>query len=362
MSINIKFLITLALILYVVKSEEQKINSNSLNFSDDELFRKFQRFMDNFKKNYDSIEEYTKRYEIFKINYIKIKNETLEKSDDDEEGMRMGTSPFSDLTEEEFKKNFLSNVNTTNLPTDMEIFKYEEITDLKNSTSTDSFLQGRNLQSIPMSWDWRQSNVVTSVKQQGRCGSCWAFSTIANIEGQYAKKYKSLESFSEQQLIDCDHSNNGCNGGIMDAAFNYIKRAGGLMKRSSYPFTGYRGVCKLRLNQVGVRVKSYISAGTNNEESIKAFLYKTGPLSITVNAKTWQFYKGGVYNVSYSKCPYKPDHGVTLVGYGVTAAGIKYWIIKNSWGPQWGESGYMRIRRGTGLCGVNQYVYSAIIA
>jgi cathepsin F len=356
------------MIVFISKCEEIK-KILDLSISDEELIQKFDRFLKRYKKVYDTMEEFNNRYQIFKINYFIAINQTIEHENEDDESIRMGTTPFSDLTEEEFAKNYLSNLNTTEILNDVEIFKYEEeIISSVNNTNSLEFLSNnktRNLQQykkIPNNWDWRNHKAVTSVKLQANCGGCWAFSAAANIEGQYAKKYKNLVSFSEQQMLDCDYSNSGCNGGIMHMAFNNIRKSGGLMKRSNYPFTGYRGVCKLRLSQVAVRIRSYMSAGTTSESEIKKFLYKTGPLSITVNARTWQFYKGGVYNVPYFRCPYNPDHGVTLVGYGVTAAGMKYWIIKNSWGVHWGENGYIRIRRGTGLCGVNQYVYSAIIA
>jgi len=332
------------------------VNANNLSLKEDILFQKFQRFMEKYDKVYDTIDEFKRRYNVFRMNYLTAKNYTTDANDT--EGMRLGTTPFSDLTTEEFRKGFLSTVNTTDLPGDLQVFKYPDSPNEDRSDSTHE----RNLQSIPKMWDWRSKGVVTQVKQQGSCGGCWAFSATANLEGQYARKYGKLLSFSEQQLIDCDYSNNGCNGGIMDAAFRYIKNTGGIMPREYYPYIGYRGVCKFRSSQVIARVKKYISAGTNNEESIKAFLYHHGPLSITINASTLQFYQRGVFNVPYSYCPYNPDHGVTLVGYGVTTSGIPYWIVKNSWGPQWGENGFFRIRRGNGLCGVNQYVYSAVLA
>ncbi len=329
-------------------------------FKEDVLFRKFERFMEKYKKTYDTMDEFKARFEIYKKNYLTAKNMT--EDDNDLEGMRLGTTPFSDLTPEEFEKNYLSNVNETDLPGDMQVFKYddEEIGDAEEEVSEEE--HERNLQSVPSRWDWRSKGVVTRVKHQGRCGGCWAFSAAAVIEGQYARKYKKLRSFSEQQMIDCSYYDNGCNGGLMHTAFNYVRRAGGLMKRSTYPYLGYRGVCKFRSDKVVARVRGYTSAGTTNENTIKAFLYKTGPLAITINARNLQYYKRGVYNVPYRKCPYAPDHGVVLVGYGTTSKGMPYWIIKNSWGPKWGENGYFRIRRGKGLCGVNRYVYSAKLA
>ena len=278
----------------------------------------------------------------------------------------MGVTPLMDLTEDEFKTLFLiKDFDTSILPTDATPYDFgkgSQIEPNQENKSENGFLnnKGRNLQTAPASWDWRSSNLVTDVKNQGSCGGCWAFSAAANIEGQYAKKYKQLVSFSAQQMIDCDYSNYGCNGGLMHNAFTYIKNNGGLATWTSYPYLGYRGYCRYATKVA--RVSGYISAGTTNEEAIKTMLYQVGPLSIAVNASTLQYYKGGIYDVPYSYCPNQLDHGVTLVGYGVSSTGIPYWVIKNSWGPYWGESGYYRIRRGTGLCGVNQYVYSAVLA
>jgi cathepsin F len=241
---------------------------------------------------------------------------------------------------------------------------------LANDTGAATFYSSQNtsdhhrrLQSVPYSFDWRAQGAVSSVKAQGECGGCWAFTAVANIEGQYARKYGALYSFSEQQLIDCDYSNSGCSGGIMDVAFASLRaNGGGLQLRSSYPFIGQRGYCSYRPSLAVASVASYQFAGTNDEEYIKYMLYTVGPLAITMNANTLQFYTGGIINLSYSQCPYAPNHGVTLVGYGVSPSGLPYWIIKNSWGPYWGENRFFRIARGVGLCGVNQYVISAILA
>ena len=223
-------------------------------------------------------------------------------------------------------------------------------TDASNSTSADNTSSDakvrRMLQNLPVNFDWRNYGAVTNVKQQGNCGGCWSFCSIANIEGLIAIKYKKSINLSVQQAIDCDYSNGGCNGGLMIPAYQYFQRTGGIMAWNSYPFTGYRGYCKFNPNAVFARVNGYTTAGTTNEDYIMSYLYNTGPLAITMNARLLQYYTGGVMNVPYSSCPIAPDHGVTLVGYGTTSTGLNYWIIKNSWGPNWGEGGYFRIARG----------------
>lgn len=361
---QVEIILALSFISLVVCEDIALVSLSQQGMLEDVIFRKFNKFTVKYKKVYKSMDEFNLRFDIFKQNYNLAKSMT-QKVGKDLEKMRLGTTPFIDLTKEEFAKAYLTTVNLEDLPVDMEIFKYHDDNNTQGN-STQAFLPNenheRNLQSIPASWDWRTSGVVTVAKHQGGCGGCWAFSAAANIEGQYAIKYKKLVSFSVQQMIDCDYTDNGCNGGIMHNAFLYIRNAGGLMAESSYPFIGYRGVCRNNPNMAVAKVSTYVSAGSTNEETLKAFLYKNGPVSITMNASTLQYYQGGVYDVPLAYCPYAPNHGVTLIGYGVTSTGIPYWVIKNSWGPQWGENGFFRIRRGTGLCGVNMYAYSAVLA
>jgi cathepsin F len=320
------------------------------------LYEKFQRFMKRYEKNYDSLEEFNMRFSIFKQNYYAThpNGDQVQSTQDDDENMRVGTTQFSDLTQEEFQTKVL-NLKMDQLPPKEEM---ENFLEEKEPQITED---GRNLQLLPASFDWRLKGVVTTPKIQGSCGGCWAFTATGNIEGQYAIKYRRLISFSEQQMLDCDYGNSGCAGGIMHAAYNYLKRAGGLAASYSYPWRGFRGYCQFNPATAIARVNSYTFAPSNNENSIMSFLYSRGPLGITMNANTLQFYRGGVINVPYSNCPYSPNHGVLLVGWGTSSAGVPYWIIKNSWGPYWGEGGYFRIARNRGLCGVNQYVITANI-
>lgn len=347
----------------------QDASNSTLPIDDYEakMMRKFQNFMVKYNKQYSSMEELKQRFEIFKENYKNAKSQSVN-AENPEDSVRFGTSPFIDMTPEEFGKVYLNPVKPEDvvIPEAAEVYSDEVERKIAEETGTITPERAatRNLQNVsaPANFDWRNYGIVTSVKNQGQCGGCWAFSAAANIEGLYARKYGRLVSFSEQQMLDCDYSNAGCVGGIMDKAFNYIRNAGGLMTYSSYPFIGYKSYCRFNQRDAVAGVSGYIFAGSNNEDTIMRMLYTIGPLSITMNASTIQFYKGGVYNVPYAYCPYAPDHGVTLVGYGVTSTGLPYWTIKNSWGPYWGESGFFRIARGRGLCGVNQYVISARLA
>jgi C1A family cysteine protease len=176
----------------------------------------------------------------------------------------------------------------------------------------------------------------------------------------YYNKYKVLKALSEQQLVDCNHNNAGCSGGTLPKAFTYVKNAGGVNLRSSYPYIGKKSTCKFNTNTKFGLIKGYVSPGMS-ETAIKNMLYQKGPLAAAINARPLHYYRGGVFKPTTAKCnPYAVNHGVVIVGYG-TENGVDYWIVKNSWGPNWGEKGFFRISRGSGACGINRMVYSGVI-
>merc|ERR1712070_288201 len=216
-----------------------------------------------------------------------------------------------------------------------------------------------DVSSVADSYDRRDHGAVNPVKDQGQCGSCWAFSTVANIEGVGAVETGKLLSLSEQQLVDCDTADSGCNGGLPSNAFQFMIDQGmGLEGESAYPYTAADGSC----HQAAAQEKAFITAWhqiSTDETQIAAALQQYGPLSIGINANTIQFYTGGVANPSSFLCnPSALDHGVAIVGFG-TADGQDYWTIRNSWGSSWGEAGYIRMVRGTGACGLNTDVTTA---
>ena len=180
-----------------------------------------------------------------------------------------------------------------------------------------------------------------------------------------------MKAFSEQMIIDCDTSDSGCNGGLMQYTFTWLK-SNGIMLEEDYPYTGVKGKCKSdKSKYIDMKVTGYKKLGSSSstwscvdEDEIKEFLYETGPLSIALNAELLQNYSSGIIDVPSSQCPSSGiNHAVLLVGYGYdSTVGLNYWLVKNSWGKDWGESGYFRIRRGSGACGINCYITTATVS
>jgi len=223
------------------------------------------------------------------------------------------------------------------------------------------------IDNIPDEIDWRTNGAVTAVKDQGQCGSCWSFSTTGNIEGQWFLAGHQLVSLSEQNLVDCDHvcfqgeCDAGCDGGMMENAYQYIIKNGGIDTEESYPYQAEDNSCSFNKDTIGATISNYTMLSTD-ENQMAAYLVQHGPLSVAVAADVWQFYIGGVLT---ALCGTSLDHGVLIVGYGseidIIGQKVAYWTIKNSWGADWGESGYIYIERGNGECGVNLYASSAIV-
>ncbi len=310
------------------------------------IFKGFQKFIKKYKKNYSSINEFLARYQVFKMNVINLSKQknSLYKT---------GITKFSDLTRQEFAKTYLN--------LDFNAMAYE------NTNTVDVPITN----GAPDAYDWREHGRVSGVKDQLKCGSCYAFATVGNLEGLYAANRGVLKRFSEQFLVDCDTGDGGCNGGLMQFTFNWLKN-NGIMYEDDYPYTGEKGTCQSDTSKYAdFQITGYEKMGNwwtvyscVDEAKVKEYLYTTGPLAISLNANPLYDYVSGVLDV-----PNKDDcskdginHAVTLVGYGNDQdSGLDYWIIKNSWGTQWGEKGYFRLRRGAGTCGCNCYVITATV-
>ncbi|KAK9877570.1 hypothetical protein WA026_018674 [Henosepilachna vigintioctopunctata] len=307
-------------------------------------FAAFEAFERKYNKQYSNTNERIYRFSVFRENmwYVKQLNEH-------EQGTATyGPTQFADMTRKEFSKRLGYRAD---LRSENEIgFQQAKIPDIN----------------LPDSFDWRDKNAVTEVKNQGSCGSCWAFSVTGNIEGQYAIKTNQLLEFSEQELVDCDKVDEGCNGGLMDNAYRQIEKLGGLEEEKDYPYDGRDEKCHFKKSLARVQLSGAVNISSNETDMAK-WLLKNGPISIAINANAMQFYVGGVSHPWKFLCnPKNLDHGVLIVGYGVHTypkfkKSLPYWIVKNSWGDSWGEQGYYRVYRGDGTCGVNQTPSSAIL-
>ncbi|XP_006645330.1 cysteine protease XCP2-like [Oryza brachyantha] len=309
--------------------------------SHDKLMELFEKFVAKYRKAYSSFEEKLRRFEVFKDNLKHIDDENKRVT-----SYWLGLNEFADLTHDEFKAAYLGLAPARNDDDEdrSSAFRYEDV----------------DMAGVPREVDWRKKGAVTEVKNQGQCGSCWAFSTVAAVEGINAIVTGNLTALSEQELIDCDtDGNNGCNGGLMDYAFSYIAANGGLHTEDSYPYLMEEGTCR-RSPQgdddeaAAVTISGYEDVPRNNEQALlKALAHQPVSVAIEASGRNFQFYSGGVFD---GPCDTRLDHGVTAVGYGTAMRGHDYIIVKNSWGAQWGEKGYIRMRRGTGkhdgLCGL----------
>lgn len=232
--------------------------------------------------------------------------------------------------------------------------EYKKLLGYKRMPKANAQYAEFDLTAVPDSIDWRTKGAVTPVKDQGQCGSCWAFSTTGSLEGRDAIATGTLQSYSEQQLVDCDYStdgNQGCNGGDMGLAMDYSAK-NPLELESDYPYKAIDGKCSYKADKGHSKNKGHTNVKQNSLPDLKAAIAQ-GPVSVAIEADTmvFQFYNGGILNSK--SCGTNLDHGVLAVGYG-SENNKPYYIVKNSWGPSWGEQGYLRIAQvdGAGICGI----------
>jgi len=296
--------------------------------------------------------EYNKRLNNFKANIVR--NDQLNAMPGQK--ATFGINKFSDMTIDEFRATYL-----------MPKFDPRDVCPWPYHADGIRADIPKNVQ-IPTKFDWRTKNAVTAVKNQGSCGSCWTFSTAENVEGQWAIAGNTLVSLSEQWIVDCSQSclqsdpslcNGGCNGGLPWLAYGDIITNKGLTSEADYPYQGVQGTC-----QTGEPVVAKIANWTyldTNPTDITTYMYNNGPLSICLNADLLFSYSSGVISGDPSTCPTDGmDHAVLAVGYDNTQS-PPFWIVKNSWGTDWGMSGYFNIESDNGLCGINLCVTSSLV-
>jgi C1A family cysteine protease len=302
----------------------------ALSFAND-AHKHFIKFMGDHSKSYNTDEEFFQRFAVFRDNLKKIDKLNAQG------GAVFGVTQFTDLTDEEFKNQYLM----TNMPPRPNI----------------TYWIPPNTGAAPTTWDWRTKGVTTPVKNQGQCGSCWAFSATENIESVYKIGGNSLVTLSPQQIVDCDKDCYGCGGGWPYKAFNYVAKAGGQDTDASYPYTARDGSCKFKTNTIGAKIKGYKQI-PKNEQQIQSALTTTAPFSICVDASQWSNYRSGV--MRSNQCGRGIDHCVQLVGYDATA-NPPYWIVRNSWGTSWGQQGHIYLEMFKDTCAMAEDVTTATL-
>jgi len=300
--------------------------------SEQEYQEAFLAWTAEFEKTYSS-EEFSTRYQIFKgnldyVNQWNARNSTT----------ILGTTVFADLTNQEYQKTYLGT----------------HFDGTERLAAAAAIRPTANLESLPDTVDWVKEGAVTPIKNQGQCGSCWSFSTTGSTEGIHFISTKNLVSLSEQNLMDCSKSygNEGCQGGLMDQAFKYIVANKGIDTESSYPYTMANEKCEYKVANKGATIKSYKDVTSGSETALQTASVQQ-PVSVAIDAshESFQLYKSGVYDETACSST-ALDHGVLVVGYG-TAGSTDYWLVKNSWGVQWGIEGYIWMSRNkNNQCGI----------
>ncbi|KAF2071049.1 hypothetical protein CYY_007625 [Polysphondylium violaceum] len=335
--------ILLITLMIMVAAITAKHNSNR-RFSESHYKSQFIEWMDQRQILYGS-NDFQKRYDNFKSNvdYIAKWNEANRDT-------VLGLTDFADLSNYEYRQTYLG----------LDIDKTQQY--FESTDKYDQIFVG----DLPNHLDWRVQGAVSHVKDQGRCGSCWSFSTVGAIEGANFIATGKMTTLSEQQLVDCskDYGNEGCNGGLMEPSFQYVIDNGGINTEEGYPYTATdTAACRYDSNSIGATM-SAIGNVTNFSEDSLLRAVQQAPVAVAIDAgnRSFQLYKSGVY--------YEPacsttrlSHAVLLVGYGedLTSTHSQYWIVKNSWSTKWGNQGYIYMSRGSNMCGIASESSYAII-
>jgi len=277
-------------------------------------------------------DEFFYRYEIFKNNVDFVNSHNAQSG----KTYQVALNKFADLSAQEFAAMY----NGLRVP---QGYVHKATFEVDNTIA------------VPDTFDWRTQGAVTPIKNQGQCGSCWSFSTTGSVEGCHFLGTQKLVSLSEQNIMDCswNNGNEGCNGGLMTQAMDYIIANKGVDTEASYPYTAQSSsTCQYSTSNIGSTETAYTNVASGDEGALQQSVYK-GPTSVAIDAShsSFQFYSSGVYNEQACSSS-QLDHGVLAIGWG-TDSGSAYWLVKNSWGTDWGMSGYIEMSRNSNnQCGI----------
>jgi C1A family cysteine protease len=309
-------------------------------YRDDASQQKFmwESFKREYNKNYSSMDEENHRFNTF-LNNLKVADERNAAERAAGGSAVHGITHFSDLSQAEFESRYLLS--------DPKMKLGEAKLDATE----------RTVDTLASLVDWT-GKLTTPVKNQGYCGSCWAFSATEQIESDAMRTLGKSWTLSPEQIVQCDTTSYGCNGGWTEHAYKYVKGAGGLATEASYPYSSYYGTtgsCHSSSSQYVVTVTGYTTI--SGESNMAAWVQQHGPLSVCVDASTWNSYNGGIMK----SCGKQVDHCVQAVGVDATSSG--YWKVRNSWGTSWGESGFIRLAYGANTCAItNDPTYVSVAA
>jgi len=308
----------------------------------------FHKFKKDFGKIYPSAEEEATRLAIFAANF---KQAELMMAEQEIIKAEFGVTKFMDLTAEEFShswKGYTPPEKLEEAPIHVSLLRTPAVASPCSSTLC----------------DWRDVNAITGVKNQGRCGSCWAFSVTEELETAWYLAGNQMPLLSEQQLVSCDKIDQGCNGGTPPTAYLSIKVTHGLDSEESYPYTsggGDNAACHFNSSSIAATLANWTYAiepcfalcQHQDESALQKAIALHGPASICLNARPWQFYNKGVFTSTCANTLFDSDHCVQLIGYNAGVNSTQpYWIVRNSWGTDWGENGFIYVAIGSNLCGL----------